>query len=328
MREKKIRRTSGRSPAQIPRWGKILLGVCMLIGTAALLLTGGGITLPEGVALLEWDIRGFWNRNTEQDFPEQPLLSPLQICMMDVGEGDCLLFLAPNGDAMLVDAGPTACAERVAACLDRFGVTKLKYLFLTHFHEDHIGAAAALLYRYPVETVLFPDGAVATAESQQLLSAMEICSSSRRTVWAGESVSLGDAQLQVLFPRQGGGNTADPNDGCMVLQVTYGGIKMLLMGDAGEEVERALLASLSADELRSDLIKVGHHGAKDVCSAAFLASVKPKLALISCKASESAGHPAVELLTRLEQAKVSVYRTDLLGNILLQTDGVYITVQG
>lgn len=232
-----------------------------------------------------------------------------ELIVLDVGEGSAALIRTAAGD-VLIDAGPESEQERLVAHLRGLGVERLELLILSHPDEDHIGGADGILCALSVGEIL-TNGETAENDSYAALlrAAAEV---PIRAVSAGERLTLGDAVLTVLSPTSEEPSSTE-NENSLVLLVEVAGVRILLMGDAGNETERRLLAD--PERLRSDVLVVGHHGANGSSSAELLAAVAPRTAVISCGAGNSYGHPDGRLLARLAAVGAEIRRTDTEGDI-------------
>lgn len=242
------------------------------------------------------------------------------ILFLDVGQADAML-VSCGAAHMLVDGGNAADSNLVASVLDARGIEKLDYVVCTHAHEDHAGGLAGALHTVSVETVLSP---VTEAENRpfQNFAAAAAAQNVEITVpEADDTFPLGDAQVEVLGPRE---DYDETNNTSLVLLVTYGETRFLLTGDMEAKAERDLLDA--GCDLQADLLKVGHHGSSSSTSYRFLNEVMPQYAVISCGAGNDYGHPHDEVLSRLRDADVTLYRTDLQGDILARSDGETVTV--
>lgn len=198
---------------------------------------------------------------------------------IDVGQGDGLLLRMPTGEHVLVDSGVNTDKNAVPDFLREKGVEEIEYAVFTHPHADHIGAAAEVVRGFRVKNVYMPDVAHTSKTYLDLLDALEADESvSVRRAVAGESFSIGEVTFDILSPIED--KYSDLNLYSAVLRVTYREKRFLLMGDAEQPNETALLAS--GESLRADLLKVGHHGSSTSSSADFLRAVRPDCALISC----------------------------------------------
>ncbi len=252
--------------------------------------------------------------------------SQLLLTVLDVGQADSIFVKTPAGRTMLVDAGNEAAdAQRVILpYLRKQGVTSLDNLVLTHPDQDHVGGMPALLDGIPIST--FVDSAQPGETNQSYLRTLQsvhskgISAIKARRGRSGIDLGAG-AQVQILGPEDpllttGGSPT---NDNGVVLRLTYEGVSALLAADIGQAGEDRLLAH--GDNLRSQILKVGHHGSESSSSTRFLDAVQPQVGLISVGAGNSYGHPSRQLLQRLRKRSTTVYRTDLNGTIEVAIDG-------
>ncbi len=262
--------------------------------------------------------------------PVAAALAPptLEVHVIDVGQGDAVALRTPRGRWLLVDAGPRsrdfdAGRAIVVPYLLRQGAGELEALLLTHPDADHIGGAAAVVAMLGPEVVIDP--ASPTGKAQYLDALREVGSGGGRWVRAaaGAEVALDGVRLIVLAPDPA--SLAAPtgaNDISVVARVEFGEFRALLMGDAPVEVERRLVASDPA-ALRSDLLKVGHHGSHTSTGPELLAAARPAYAVIPVGRRNRYGHPHRVVVERLEAAGIAVMRTDRDGSIVVHagTDG-------
>lgn len=243
----------------------------------------------------------------------------LTVHFIDVGQADCAL-LECEGEYMLIDGGNVADSSLVVSYLEQQGVEELEAVYCSHAHEDHVGGLAGVLAVYPTKAVYAPtrtyvsncfDDFVYYTDQQGL----EITIPS-----VGDVATLGGATVTVLGPRTSYANT---NDTSLVLMVQYGQNRFLFTGDMEQTAEADLLDA--GTDLKTDVLKVGHHGSSTSTGYRFLYEAQPAYGIISCGANNSYGHPHEEPLSRLEDADVTVYRTDLMGHIIAVSDGTDIT---
>lgn len=247
--------------------------------------------------------------------PTQPQTAPenvLQVHFLDVGQADCALVLFEE-DAMLIDAGNNDDADTILDYLDAYGVQQLKYVVGTHPHEDHIGALDAVLYAVEAENLLMPRAQTNAKTFEDVLDAALAKNLTITAPQAGDTYPLGDAEVTVVSNYVGD----DLNNVSIMLRVTYGSTAFLFTGDAEKDAEFAALQTGLA--LDCDVLKVGHHGSSTSTSAEFLAAASPAYAVISCGAGNDYGHPHTETLDILTNC--TVYRTDLHGTVMAQSDG-------
>jgi competence protein ComEC len=255
----------------------------------------------------------------------------LEISAIDVGQGDSIFVVSPDGRTMLVDAGgPVGGSTHqgnfeigedvVSPYLWSRQVRRLDVVALTHAHSDHMGGMPAVLRNFrPRELWVGHNPPIPSYE--QLLRQATSLGIKVRSFSAGDTMPFGAATVRVLAPASGyrPGDSAT-NDDSLVLHLSYAGHSALLEGDAEAPSEAAML-SLPASDLSSDLLKVGHHGSKTSTIPPFLARVAPHLAIISVGRYNSYHHPRWETLDKLQVEGARTWRTDLLGISTFYIDG-------
>ncbi len=244
----------------------------------------------------------------------------LHVYFLDVGQGDAILVVAPDGRQILVDGGPspTALLNEIGAVLP-FWDRSLDLVVLTHPDADHMTGLAALPQRYRIGQVLDVPQSDLAPDAEPWLEGLRSAAVPRRYAQRGSSFAVGDLLVTVLHPGSEPltGTASDDNNNAVVLRLDIGRISLLLTGDTGREAEEALIAA--GAPLRADVLKVSHHGGNSATSEAFLAAVSPRLAIISVGAGNNFGHPHPAVLERL--TGVEVLRTDLNGRIEVVSDG-------
>ena len=246
----------------------------------------------------------------------------VEVHMIDVGQGDCILFMAPEGNIMF-DAGENKAEseEKIKNYLDSLGVKEIEYLILTHHDADHIGGADMVLAEYEVLNVIKPELEKTTKVYTRMMEAIAAEGCTVYNALPGETYSLGEFDMFVFGPDPNN-KKLDSNNSSIVIKATWGDTTAMLTGDAEEPAEESILATFSADDLGSMLLKMGHHGSKTSSTDAWLAAVRPSIAIISCGKDNSYGHPHAEVLVRIAPyVGENIYRTDELGSIVFVTDG-------
>jgi competence protein ComEC len=275
----------------------------------------------------------YWLRHRPQNTPA-PFVAAgkLQIYALDVGQGDSLLVISPEGKSVLIDAGPPQAGAEVLAALRKKNVKSLDLAVATHPHADHIGGMKPVIENIPIKNFLDSGQNYASNEYERLLRLIKEKRIKFILAKKGMTFDLDSGiKLEALNPPGNGewitkvrSGASVENANSVVLRLTYGNFSMLFTGDAEAETEQALIKS--GAPLRAQVLKVGHHGSRYATSAKFLAAVGPEAAVISCGADNRYGHPAQQTLDRLRKAGVNVYRTDLSGEIAIISDGVKFEV--
>jgi competence protein ComEC len=259
----------------------------------------------------------------------------LEVTALDVGQGDSLLVVSPEGKTLLVDAGgPIGGAQAVhgnfeigedvvSPLLWSRNIRRLDAVALSHAHSDHMGGMPAVLENFRPRVLIVGHNPNTPAYAALLATAKRLHIPVAVKA-AGDHFSFGGAQVTVLAPPAGyaPGATAS-NDDSLVLHVAYRHTSVLLEGDAQVASERQMLGA----PLHADLLKVGHHGSKTSTTPGFLAAVSPSYAVISAAHRNPFGHPKWEILDRLQKDHVRTYRTDEEGATTFYLDGNSVTAK-
>ena len=240
---------------------------------------------------------------------------------LDVGQALSVLVEC-DGQYMLYDGGNVDDGSYVVSYLQNLGVEELQYVFCSHAHEDHVGGLSAALAYFPADHVYSPVTEASTKCFQDFVKYTQQQGLQVEVPAAGTVWPLGSATVTMLGPVAQYDNT---NDTSIVLRVDYGSTSFLLTGDMESDAERDLVNS--GANLKADVLQVGHHGSSTSTSYIFLNAVLPEMGIISCGVNNKYGHPHEETLSILRDAGVNVYRTDLLGAIVIGSDGQNYTIR-
>jgi competence protein ComEC len=252
----------------------------------------------------------------------------LRVDFVDVGQGDAALVTSPAGKTVLIDGGPAHHAPALTAFLAAHVHGPLDLILLSHRHEDHLGGLPAVVRQTGAR--LFLDAPVAHAgpDYAVLMHELEARGIPARQATRGRRIDLGGgAVITLLGPPEPpiSGSRSDVNANSVVARLTFGAVSILFTGDAEAPTEAWLLGA--GEDLRADVLKVAHHGSRYASGARFLRAVRPRVAVISAGAGNEYGHPAPITLARLGRLGAAVYRTDLDGDVTVETDGAAIRVR-
>lgn len=247
--------------------------------------------------------------------------SILEIHFLDVGQGDCALVLLED-HAMLIDGGSASASRLVYSYLKNRSIEHLDYVIATHPDADHIGGLSGALNYAQVDRVLCSTEKGEGREFESFLKYVQKQDLSIEVPYTGQVLPFGNAQVTIL----GTGDCSwSDNNGSIVLRIEYGSTAFLFTGDAEAEKELALIQS--GLELKSDVLKIAHHGSGSSSTQDFLSAVSAQYGVISVGKDNTYGHPHSSVLDRLQKTGMTVLRTDLQGDIVCRSDGTYVTVQ-
>ena len=255
----------------------------------------------------------------------------MRLTMLDVGQSEAILLEPPGASAVLVDTGGSPFgsgldvgARIVAPAVWARGATSLGAVLITHGDPDHMGGAAGVLASLAVREAWFGVRVPRHAPGNELLADLASRRIAVRYLRAGSAMTRGGLRLRVLHPPEPDWERPRVrNDDSVVLEAVYGDVAVLLAGDITAQVERTIVPQLTP--ARHRVLKVAHHGSRTSSSRELLQAWRPQLALISAGRGNTFGHPARDVLERLEQAGARVLRTDRDGQITLETDGRTLT---
>lgn len=251
----------------------------------------------------------------------------LTITCLDIGQGDCCVLKMPGGENFLIDGGSSN-KKNTAVCqilpyLKNQGIATLDGIFVSHTDQDHVSGIEELLElcaqnlaTVRVKNLILPDWNTTGEEYEKLKMLAEQTGILVQTAREGNLLKTKEAQIEILAP-ENGADGSDTNEDGMVMEVHFGKFRGLFTGDIGAETEKKLLDSMED----VDFLKVAHHGSKYSTCQGFLDVVSPEIAVVSCSAKNTYGHPSADTIKRLEDCGAQVEYTMKNGAITVQTDG-------
>ena len=262
----------------------------------------------------------------------------LEVITLDVGQGDAAIVRFPDNRMMLIDGGIQQTyydkrkqkqveydvGERIIEpYLDFHGIRELDMVVLTHPDLDHGGGLGYILENFKVGRVLgISDMPLNSATHQRLHAIATARNIPYSFPYAGEIEFTSTATLNLLHPIDASSTNlldTDKNDDSLVMKITYGEVDILFTGDIGKEAESRLIAS--GQDLRSEILKVPHHGSRTSSSAPFLDAVQPRCAIFSLGQGNRYRFPHADVVARYRERECPMLRTDESGAIILRTDG-------
>lgn len=247
----------------------------------------------------------------------------VEVVFLDVGQGDGILIKTRYNQQILIDGGANArVLDRLGRHLPFFD-RDLDLVIGTHPDADHVGGLISVLERYGVGLFLEPGARHSTEIYETLEKTLAQKQIPRRYAASRQRYDLGDNLfLDILYPDRSfvGQDLIDSNESSIVAKLTDGKVDYLFTADAPAAVEQKLLADYG-DYLRSEVLKVGHHGSRTSSSEEFLDEVAPQAAVIQVGKNNRYGHPHLSVLRRLEARRLPILRNDEQGDITLASNG-------
>lgn len=250
-----------------------------------------------------------------------PENSTFAVHYIDVGQGDAALILC-DGKSMLIDGGKPKASNVIYTYLKNQEITCLDYIICSHPDDDHIGGLSALLSNITVKNVYAPNIEADIKSYQSFRRKTEEQGLTIQHPACGDSFQLGSSTVDFLGPVTV--SAGDRNNSSIVLKITYGETSFLFTGDAEREEEQQILDK--GYDLSATVLKVGHHGSRNSTTYPFLREIMPEYAIISVGKDNTYGHPTEDVLSKLRDADVKVYRTDMQGDIVAKSDGKTVSI--
>jgi len=250
----------------------------------------------------------------------------LTVSFLDVGQGDSIFIQSPSGKQLLIDGGPNRAVLRELGRHMSWYDRHIDVVVATHPDADHIGGLIDVLERYDVDYVYRPGVVHDTPEAQSFLRAIDEERATDILARREDVIDLGSGvYVEILFPDRDVFEI-ETNTGSVIVRVVYGDISFFLSGDSPQSIEEYVV-SLDGTSLKSDVLKVGHHGSRTSTSATLLGFVSPKYGVLSRGCDNRYGHPHSDVLELLNRFEVEILDTCEEGTITFVSDGKTLTVK-
>jgi len=248
----------------------------------------------------------------------------MEVHFIDVGQGDCTLIKLKDGRTVLIDAGNNGDFKIIKPYLDSAGVNRIDYLVGTHPHADHIGAMDDVIKNYDIGKLYMPKAETNTKTFKDVLKAVSDKGLKITTGKRGVKV-IDEDNLKLVMLAPNSDKYDELNNYSIVMRLTYGNTSFLFEGDAEDVSEREILQN--GDDVKADVIKVGHHGSSSSSTEEYIDAVSPKHAVISCGVDNDYNHPHKETMQCLGERNINILRTDKDGSIIFKSDGKNISYE-
>ncbi|SDY92958.1 MBL fold metallo-hydrolase [Tindallia californiensis] len=242
----------------------------------------------------------------------------LTVHFIDVGQGDATLIQTPSGKNLLMDAGDNGQGDHVVGYLKALGIDTVDVLIFTHPHADHIGGGPEVIQAFDIGSLYMPKVSHTTQTFERLLLAIEDKGLRIKTAKAEIDLEL-DPVLETMMIGPRGENYDNLNDYSTSIRIVHGANGLVITGDAERQAELEMVNS--GMELMANLLRVAHHGSNSSSIPEFLQAVDPDYGVISAGHDNRYGHPHQEVIQRLQERNIEIYRTDLQGTIIAVSDG-------
>lgn len=245
-------------------------------------------------------------------------LQTIEVHFIDVGQGDAILIKRGDNKNILIDTGSPANGYKLKKYLKKNNIKKLDDVIITHMHFDHVGGLFCLIPDISILKI-YDNGIEVPGDDfwEEYFKFVHDLKIKRKVLSQGDHLKLNRLSIKIISPSYPLFNNLNADS--IALTMRYGKIYFLVAADINHEAEKRIIET--ASDLRSQILKVSHHGACDATSKEFLSIVRPEIAIISVGMNNRFGYPCGQALKRIRQSGAKIYRTDVDGSVIIRTDG-------
>ncbi len=254
------------------------------------------------------------NDNLKKENPvEVTTDNKLKVYFIDVGQGDSIL-LTINNHNMLIDSGNYNDRFKLTKYFKSLGINKFDYVIGTHAHEDHIGSMSYIIKKFDIDHYIMPSTKTDYNSYTYTIKALDKKEMGVEEPKIDSIIKLDEVSCKYLYYDN---NEEDLNNNSIIMKCTFFNNSYLFTGDTTSDVEKMIFDK----DLKSDVLKIAHHGSRYSSSAQFLEQVNPKYAIITCEEGNEYGYPHKVTLDKLNSKNIKIFRTDYDGTIISTSDG-------
>lgn len=257
----------------------------------------------------------------------------LLVEFIEVGQADAMIAILPNDEVLMIDCGygydcQSKAWANIRATFRKYEITKIDHLIITHNHGDHYGFVPDILNNYQVDNIYVSGSTRTNYQYLNIIEAIEASSAECYVVEVGDKIiDEENLLLQVVATKKVIEET-NPNYSSVMTKLTYYNVSFMFTGDGGSSTYDAeTIALASGIDLKSDVLKVGHHGSLGSTSYEWLNAVQPKYGVLTTMDNSKHGLPAPATIIRLVNRNVELYQTRECGNITFTTKGTNVQIQ-
>ena len=243
----------------------------------------------------------------------------LRVYFIDVGQADSIV-LSINNHNMLIDSGNYNDRFKLTKYIKSLGINKFDYIIGTHAHEDHIGSMSYILNNFDFDHYIMPSTETKYNSYIYTIKSLNKKNKTLEEPIIDSNIKLDDVSCNIIYSDN---DNEEINNNSIIMKCTFFNNSYLFTGDTTSDIEHKILDK----DLKSDVLKVAHHGSRYSSSAVFLDKVNPKYAIIPCGVDNEYGYPHKVTLDKLNKLNIKIFRTDLDGTIISTSDGNNISFE-